>query len=30
MFAGFWSLVAYAPSWVRKDTRIGAEKTMPR
>jgi TRAP transporter 4TM/12TM fusion protein len=28
MFAGFWSLVvAYALSWVRKDTRIGAEKT---
>ena len=29
MFAGFWALVvAYALSWVRKDTRIGAEKTM--
>jgi TRAP transporter 4TM/12TM fusion protein len=29
MFAGFWSLVvAYALSWVRKDTRIGAEKTL--
>jgi TRAP transporter 4TM/12TM fusion protein len=29
MFAGFWSLVlAYALSWLRKDTRIGAEKTL--
>jgi TRAP transporter 4TM/12TM fusion protein len=29
MFAGFWSLVvAFALSWVRKDTRIGAEKAM--
>jgi len=29
MFAGFWSLVvAYALSWIRKDTRIGAAKTM--
>src|SRR6185503_7707774 len=29
MFAGFWALVvAYVLSWVRKDTRIGAEKTM--
>jgi TRAP transporter 4TM/12TM fusion protein len=29
MFSGFWSLVvAYALSWVRKDTRIGAAKTL--
>jgi len=29
MFAGFWSLVvAFVLSWVRKDTRIGAQKTM--
>lgn len=29
MFAGFWALVvAYVLSWVRKDTRIGAEKTL--
>ena len=29
MFAGFWSLVvAFALSWVRRDTRIGPEKVM--
>ena len=29
MFAGFWSLVvAFVLSWVRKDTRIGAEKAV--
>lgn len=29
MFAGFWALVvAFALSWVRRDTRIGPEKVM--